>query len=436
MSISVENFLDNSFKDILDSGRELFLYRNNRGDKEVLNSIGKKMKRLREEAERLNFKKTEEISNLLESVFYYAGIGKISVDDKFSDICLSARNICCDLLNSIRISGVEKSQHHKKLIGDMMKYLEFHIIDESFASEYEAFDGTVEQFVDDIAPLTTDGRDSETMSVLIVESAKSIFFINQKNVASLEQVNDESFEYMRDMEFYQKEKAVLPVVRLNAFFNLEEDGCHNGMVIVVEEGDKQFCIVADTIRGHCEITLNELDMGFPEQEIYMGTAMIDEGMLGFVLDLEKLFEEACQGKKIKFPHRVNIASVPSESKERMLVFNPGNEKSYGVPVNFIERIEKFSRSNVEWSGEQAIVRYGKRVLPIVNFGLPGENNDEEIFCMVVDVEGIKKGFVVKNILDVAEFDDGMDKKSGVMGMTYLGEKPVTVINPALFWSGS
>ena len=95
------------------------------------------------------------------------------------------------------------------------------------------------------------------------------------------------------------------------------------------------------------------------------------------------------------------------------------KKNYGVPLGFIDRLEKFSRDCIEWSGERPVIRYMGRVLPVINL----ESSDEEIICMVIDVEGIKKGVVINNILDVAGYDNRLDKtpfdKSGIIGKAYF-----------------
>ena len=620
MSITVEEFLDQSFGDILEVGREVFRYGNGSDGEETLDSIRRKVERIKEGSEKLNFKKMEEASHLLENIFYYVDTRQIPVDEHFTRICLKANNLCCNILKSIRMSGLEQSKNFAEVISDIMTYLESHIIGEYPVRDHEILDtsvsdvgelpeegppsveiavsdrcvpydgGRVDQMVvavrelayrrnhlvkyveskedvelsrmgrqldavtgklhDEIMAMKMvpmeeildelsvrskkvalrenkevrldisgretyldrglvevvhnaltcllehaivngieDARDrlilgkervgtvfirifnekghivfevrddgqgiagvdavkksvkekggslevttrkgkgttflikiplkSEILSVLVVESSNVHFCINRAEVISLEKMDDKALEYMRNMEFYRKSGEALPLIRLNEFFNLGENR-KGGTVVIVEENGKRFGMIVDNVSGNQEVVLKRLDMGFAGQDVYRGTTIINESELGFVLDGKRLLEEGFSGKRIEFSAGPgdNGRSQEVEAKERMLLFRPEGEKTYGIPLASIERIEEIAKETIEWSGEQAVVRHSGRVLPIPNYSWPGEKGDEKICCIIVDVGGIKKGFVVKNILDGEEVD----------------KKMVTVINPATYWS--
>ena len=604
MMISIpsrEEFLTQSFADILEMGRELFCYVQDPRQGKALSSIGKKVERMKEDSGRLNFKKMEEVSHLLENIFYYASIEKIPVDEQFSNICQRASNLCCDLLNSIESSGVEKSKNYKEMISDMMKYLESNTIGEHSASEHELFNASVFMVEDGCAPdeesdapvlvnkfddglvdamgelawnrtrliehieskgdwellamgrqlddvakklqndfmamkknrmkeilnqvgveargmaerqnkkvrwdisghdtlmgpeqevssavlklllkliknilereiedekerliwgknpegtvtikaynetgrvyfeVRDDGRGtmkrpagwdaskkgiegwggsidvtsvehegtivtidiplkSGVMSGLILKSGTTYFCVNQQNAIGLEQVDKKSFEYIRGMEFYRREGEALPVVRLNKFFNLEQD-VEDGIVVIVGENEKRFGIVADAVCGHQEVVVNSLEMDFDGQEIYMGAAVVDDGAMALVLDLAQLFKANWDGKRINVSRKVKPSPSSSEKREKMLLFKLENEKTYGIPLAVIKRFEKFEGRCIEWSGKQAVIRYGKKVLPILNLDSSALDGTTEIFCIVVEINGVDKGFMIRNVLDVRE----------------------------------
>ena len=336
MSNSVKNFLDNSLKDILEAGRELFACRDKQEGQEVFDSIGKKMKRMGESAGRLNFKKIEEISNLLESIFYYAWTGKVSVDETFLKICRRGNNLCCDLLNSIKVSGIDENENFKLVVGDMMKYLELHIIAESVTDEGEVFDVFVDTVeIRERQEIQESPRSGNVAPVLILKSKQNSFCIHQKNIVSLEQANEKLFEHIRGMEFYRSKGEALPVVRLNKFFDLGECDNSSGMMAIVEDNNKRFCIVTGDISGHQEIAVEELDMGFLGQDIYSGIAMLDQRTVGLVINLEQLYRDSCQDHKIKDSCRKHEETVSAHKDEnQMLVFCPENEKKLWCSPRF------------------------------------------------------------------------------------------------------
>ena len=660
----IEEFLERAFQDILEMSRQLFRYSCDPGREETLISIRKKTARLKEDSGRLNFRKIEEISDLLENIFYYARIRKIPVDRKFINICQRANNLCCDILKSIKTSGLEKSKNYKNIVSDMMKYLEFNVLQEYIAKDNETLDASVsnidEQFreeyssikfddekffikdfsamfdsrlvdnmVDtmgklalsnkrltdyiqskddiellkmgqqldtvaiklqddimairmipmkeilggivtaanriaeeknkkikvhisgeevgldcelmsfvnnilfqlvgnaiiggieneqdrlilgkekeglveikvccekgflvlevmddgqgaDVERLFTGNEDhgdgtgdlrflkksiekrggdikaisknnqgtafcikipleTEIMSVLVVESGNIKFCIEQKNIVFLTGIDEGAFEYVRDMEFYRFRGEALPVIRLNKFFELMDNDGANYKIIIVEEKENRFGIVVDDVFKNQEVIVKTLDMGFPGQDIYRGMAVTGEGTLGFVLSLKILLDKICHQKRIKTLRKPclgnGILEQPARVGKQMLLCQSENEMVYGIPLVFVDRIEKFKKEYIEWSGEQAVIRYQGKVLPVTNFGLLSENNNEEIYCIIVDVNGIKKGFVVDNILDVGEYggdvENWVEDITGIMGTTHIGEKSVRVVNPTIFWN--
>ena len=412
--ILVEDFLDKSLQDIIEMGQELFFHAHNPVQGKSLDFLCKKIGRIKEDSGRLNFKKIEEISYLLENMFHYVGIKKISIDEKFINICQRANNLCGDILQSVKLSGFEKSRNYKRIVGEMMKYLEFNVMGERpLQKDDEIFDISVDDLDNEVVDgLFLEKIDNvkctvgiESISALIMESGNISFCIDQKYIISLDKLDGKSIEFMRNMEFYRYGKEALPIARLNKFFSLPEYNDHGCQIVIVEENEKCFGIIVDKILNSQEIFVKTLDAKFFGQDIYSGVAIIDEGDISLVLNLVQLYQMNFHGKNISCPKgasfRKSIANDYARDERQMLVVELVNEKRYGIPIKFVERIENFLKKSVEWSGEQAVVRCQEKVLPIVNFTMCDGNNDEEICCIVVVFDGIKRGLVVKNVFDVS-----------------------------------
>ena len=441
-SLSVEEFLDRSFREIVEMGRELIFYVNNPIQRNNLDSIGKRIGEMKEASGRLNFKKIEEISHLLENIYYYVGTEKISLDEKLISVCLRANNLCCDILKSIKRCGLEKSKNYKYIIGDMMGYLEYSLIEEYPVKE--------EEFIDSFANKEDDGylgenkeRCSEearptmkTIPVLIIKSGNIIFCVKQRKIIFVEKVNDKSIEYIRNMEFYRCDSEAFPIVRINKFFNLSEGDNNDAQIAIVEEEGKRFGIVVDQILSGQEVAIKKLDMGFPGQDIYGGAAITNEDGIGFVLNLAELYRDHFSGKKVNIAKRaMEDENSLQDEQTQVLIFELEDKKVYGIPINFVERLDTFMRERVEWSGEQAVVLRGDKVLPIVNFRRMPENSDKEVCCIVVNVNGVKKGLVASRILDMSTYENRMPAEK-IMGTKEIDGRSVTIVNPEIFWNPS
>ena len=444
----LEEFLNRSVGDLLEMGRELFDYADDPHRGKMPQSIRQKIGSLKENSGKLNFGKLGEISGLLDVLFDHVESGTISADEKFMGVCTKANNLSCDILKSIKTSGLEKGINHEEVVADMVKYLEFHVIGEPPMKEHEALDASVVDFTDDaMSRNPSDGESVDApggtvLSALVIESGGAKFCVDQKNVMALERMNGERIEHIRNMEFYRVKGEALPVIRLNTFYHFDKKVSKNDeFIIVVEEQGRRFGIVADGIAGDREVVVETLDMEFAKQKVTAGAAIIEDGTLAFVPDLTQLFEEVYRDKKVRLSprsHTQKIVPDPSaEERGRMLLFQSKGKSLYGVPLPFIDRLETFPREAIEWSGEQAVIRYGRRILPIINLGTPDEGSHEEFTCMIVNVEGIKKGFYVHNLLDVGSYGEESEKSrehsAGVVGTTMVNGKSVTIVNPAIFW---
>ncbi len=87
--------------------------------------------------------------------------------------------------------------------------------------------------------------------------------------------------------------ALLPVFRLYRKFNMEprsEDPCQSVM-IVAEVEDTRFCMLVDELIGKQEVVIKSLGETFKSVSGIAGGAILGDGRVGLILDLERLFKE-------------------------------------------------------------------------------------------------------------------------------------------------
>ena len=125
----------------------------------------------------------------------------------------------------------------------------------------------------------------------------------------------------------------------------------------------------------------------------------------------------------------------------MILFKLEDERSYAVPLSLIDRLEEFDTSRIEWSGNQALIRYRNASMPLVNvekiLNLKGESviNTREggkINCIVTKVNGVFFGIVVSEIIDIAMSESPLESdtvdRDGLLGTIYIDEKLITLLD--------
>jgi two-component system chemotaxis sensor kinase CheA len=86
---------------------------------------------------------------------------------------------------------------------------------------------------------------------------------------------------------------LLPLVRLYQRFSVTpgtEDLCQ-GVLVVAEFGDTQFCLFVDDLVGQQEIVIKSLDESFDNCAGLAGCAILGDGRVGLILDVASVFTE-------------------------------------------------------------------------------------------------------------------------------------------------
>jgi len=93
---------------------------------------------------------------------------------------------------------------------------------------------------------------------------------------------------------------LLPLIRLHKRFDLEprtEDICQ-GLLVVCEFSEKQFCLFVDDLLGRQEIVIKSLNDTFKSTMGLAGCAILGDGGIGLILDVAGIFYSASERKEI------------------------------------------------------------------------------------------------------------------------------------------
>lgn len=87
--------------------------------------------------------------------------------------------------------------------------------------------------------------------------------------------------------------TLLPVLRLYRRFGVTpaSEDPQQSVLIVAEAGDRRFCIVVDELIGKQEVVIKSLGELFHNVEGIAGGAILGDGKVGLILDVERLYKE-------------------------------------------------------------------------------------------------------------------------------------------------
>jgi two-component system, chemotaxis family, sensor kinase CheA len=173
-----------------------------------------------------------------------------------------------------------------------------------------------------------------------------------------------------------------------------------------------------------------------------------DGKVALILDALGFYNFADKGSGHKI-EKMNddigdaIKNTEGELQEILLV-DLGDHRTYGIPLSLVNRLEEFSGKNIEWSGDQAIIKYGDIPMPLISIEpilklkgdsvieLVHKNSNSLVPCVVVKIRGHLYGMLVSNIKDISMvegkiFTDSIDR-DGLLGTIFIQEHSVTLLD--------
>ena len=87
--------------------------------------------------------------------------------------------------------------------------------------------------------------------------------------------------------------TLLPVVRLYRKFGVEprSENAIESVVVVAEAGSQRFCLLVDELIGKQEVVIKSLGETFRDTIGVAGGAILGDGRVGLILDLDRLFKD-------------------------------------------------------------------------------------------------------------------------------------------------
>jgi len=332
---------------------------------------------------------------------------------------------------------------------------------------------------------------------LVVESSNETFAIPQVNLVELVRLEgndvDEAIEQIHGSEFFRLRGDLIPIFRLNESLDImgldkainyvwekqlnqekdnlkdvriEEQTKNNNdelysnnelnseslsdsvNIVILNADDKLYGLIVDFVLDTEEIVVKPLSITFKDLNYYAGATIMGDGRLALILDALGFYNSLNKDDKSKeeadmLAFEDDVTAYEGE-KQEILLSILGDGRTYGIPLILVSRLEEFSLENVEYSGNQPLIRYGEAPMPLINLeetlGLDGKSSliemddkvNKAISCVVVKFRDRLFGFVVKEIHDIAisleKINEDTIDRDGLLGTVFVNKKTITLLD--------
>ena len=329
---------------------------------------------------------------------------------------------------------------------------------------------------------------------LVVESFGETFAIPQINLVELVRLEGsevtEAIEDIHNSEFFRLRGDLIPIFRLNNTLELEkvnykindawlkqiadekgdmktvgdlsqaeisaqaseekknehEDDSVN--IVILNADGRIYGLIVDQISDTEEIVVKPLSRKLKDLNCFAGATIMGDGRVSLILDALGFFNSVDKGQKSK-GDREGLGfdeknfTVNAERQEILLTIL-GDDRPYGIPLVLVNRLEEFAVEDLEWSGNQPLIRYGNIPMPLVNLEKSLKLNGESLLdckeerennvlpCVVVKIRDLYFGLVVNEIHDIAISEERINSdtidRDGLLGTIFVNGKTITLLD--------
>ncbi|WP_166820381.1 hybrid sensor histidine kinase/response regulator [Thalassoroseus pseudoceratinae] len=275
------------------------------------------------------------------------------------------------------------------------------------------------------------------ISALIVEAGGESFAIPQLGVVELVRLSSSDLrkiERIRNHEFYRLRDRLLPLIPLHEIVGLEDGhrSTEEANIAVVQVGEDQFGILVSQVFDTEEIVVKPVGSLLKHIDIYQGTTILGDGRVIMILDIAGI---ANQNGGLPSNDNLNHELSDSHGPEptNVLLFNAGDNRTMGVPLSLVARLEEIPKEQIETAGRRKVVQYRDQLLPLLTIdGTSSVESSTNIQPVIVFSEGNNSmGLMVQGIRDIIEERLTMHMNAnqpGVLGTAILGGQAVDVID--------
>jgi two-component system chemotaxis sensor kinase CheA len=291
---------------------------------------------------------------------------------------------------------------------------------------------------------------------LIVTSAGNRFAIPQVNLLELVRLEGEqtlkNIEWIQGAPVYRLRGRLLPLVYLRQVLNVPADNQLPQDVInivILRADDRQFGLVVDRISDTEEIVVKPLSKQLKGVSVYSGATIMGDGKVALILDVLGLAYASQVISKLRDRSLVDAHSGAKDKngeQQTLLILETGSQRRLALPISQVARLEKISKTALEYADHQEVVQYRGQILPLIRLarllGLDSTGpSDDGLLNVVVYIENDRSfGLVIDQIIDIVEMHLQINHpatRDGLLGSAVIHDRVTDLVDlPAIIQKAS
>jgi two-component system chemotaxis sensor kinase CheA len=199
----------------------------------------------------------------------------------------------------------------------------------------------------------------------------------------------------------------------------------------VHEGH-HYGVAVDEIFEIEEVVAKKLASKIDKDQLFVGATVLGEGEVGYILSVEGVALRAGIQKNISVE---DFGETPMEIDSGYQDFMQLEFKQkglYAVEIDYVHRLEIFSKERIEYTGSKPFVRYQNRPMPLLFIDKMQEKFESDLSVIVLRYDGKLYGLVVSHIKDIGQTQDEIDVSMAddrmIKGTVFINEKTVSIID--------
>jgi two-component system chemotaxis sensor kinase CheA len=266
---------------------------------------------------------------------------------------------------------------------------------------------------------------------VIIQTNGNRFAIPQVNIQELVRLDADKvrteIESVRGVPVYRMRGRLLPLIYLSEELKLakpagnqagEEEAIN---IVVLQANEHPFGLVVNEINDSEEIVVKPLSKQLRGLKIFAGATIMGDGKVALILDVVGLAQNASilseardQALTEKTAEGLTAQEQDQAEKQTFLLFAGPDDSRMAMPLSTVARLEEFPAKNVEKSGDEWVVQYRGKILPLLRLDVVLEERRERVRharkdvhpdplqVLVCNDDGRTLGIVVDRILDIVE----------------------------------
>jgi two-component system chemotaxis sensor kinase CheA len=126
---------------------------------------------------------------------------------------------------------------------------------------------------------------------LMVEAGNEIYAVPMSAVDESIKVREEDIHVINNHEVIRFREKIIPVVRLDEFFNIREKRLNRFYLIILGRAEKRLAVAVDRLRGQQQIVIKPLDDTFGKSFGIAGASILGDGRIVLIADVVAFWRE-------------------------------------------------------------------------------------------------------------------------------------------------